>query len=51
MMQPVETAVDKNTLEKVAKAIASYLRVKNFRKIEKLIGDRKRMFFENDAMD
>ena len=52
MMQPVETAVDKNTLEKVAKAITELPSDKKFlRKIEKLIGDRKRMFFENDAMD
>ena len=52
MMQPVKTAVNKKTLTNVAKAITALPSDKNFlRKIEKLIGDRKRMFFENDAMD
>ncbi|MEN8813025.1 MAG: 2-oxoglutarate dehydrogenase E1 component, partial [Candidatus Arcticimaribacter sp.] len=52
MMQPVKTAVDKKTLTNVAKAITELPADKKFlRKIEKLIGDRKRMFFENDAMD
>lgn len=52
MMQPVKTAVDKKTLTNVAKAITELPTDKKFlRKIEKLIGDRKRMFFENDAMD
>ena len=52
MMQPVKTAVNKKTLTKVAKAITELPSDKKFlRKIKKLIGDRKRMFFENDAMD
>jgi 2-oxoglutarate dehydrogenase E1 component len=52
MMQPVKTAVNKKTLTNVAKAITELPSDKKFlRKIEKLIGDRKRMFFENDAMD
>ena len=52
MMQPVKTAVNKKTLTNVAKAITALPSDKKFlRKIEKLIGDRKRMFFENDAMD
>ena len=52
MMQPVKTDVDKKTLTNVAKAITELPTDKKFlRKIEKLIGDRKRMFFENDAMD
>ena len=52
MIQPVKTAVNKKTLTNVAKAITELPSDKKFlRKIEKLIGDRKRMFFENDAMD
>ncbi|MEL0225104.1 MAG: thiamine pyrophosphate-dependent enzyme, partial [Flavobacteriaceae bacterium] len=52
MMQPVKTAVNKKTLTNVAKSITALPSDKKFlRKIEKLIGDRKRMFFENDAMD
>ena len=52
MMQPIKTAVDKKTLTNVAKAITALPSDKKFlRKIEKLIGDRQRMFFENDAMD
>ena len=52
MMQPVKTAVSEKILTNVAKAITELPADKKFlRKIEKLIGDRKRMFFENDAMD
>ena len=52
MMEAVNTAVDKKTLTEVAKTITTLPSDKKFlRKVEKLIGDRKRMFFESDAMD
>ena len=48
MMQPVKkTAVNKKTLTNVAKSITALPSDKKFlRKIEKLIGDRKRMFLK-----
>ena len=52
MMEEVDTAVRKDTLAKVAAAITELPADKKFlRKIEKLIGDRRRMFFDADAMD
>ena len=52
MMEKVNTAVDKKTMTKVASAITALPAEKNFlRKIQKLIGDRRRMFFETNAMD
>ena len=52
MMEEVNTAVSKDTLTKVAAAITELPTDKKFlRKIEKLIGDRRRMFYDNDAMD
>ena len=52
MMKDVPTAVSKELLTQVAKTITELPPDKKFlRKIEKLIGDRKKMFFENDAMD
>ncbi len=52
MMQPVDTGVSKELLTKVGKAVTELPSDKKFlRKIEKLIGDRKRMFFETDSLD
>ena len=52
MMEKVNTAVDKKTITKVASAITALPSEKKFlRKIQKLIGDRRRMFFETNAMD
>ena len=52
MMEEIDTAVSKDTLAKVAAAITELPADKKFlRKIEKLIGDRRRMFFDADAMD
>ena len=52
MMEEVDTAVSNDTLAKVAAAITELPADKKFlRKIEKLIGDRRRMFFDADAMD
>ena len=52
MMETVTTAVSEDVLTKVAASITELPAEKKFlRKIEKLIGDRRRMFFEADAMD
>ena len=52
MMKDVPTAVLAEVLTQVAATITELPGDKKFlRKIEKLIGDRKKMFFENDAMD
>ncbi len=52
MMVAVPTAVEKGMLDRVAKTITELPAEKKYlRKIEKLIGDRKRMYFEKDAMD
>ncbi len=52
MMKDVPTAVSAEVLTQVAATITELPGDKKFlRKIEKLIGDRKKMFFENDAMD
>ena len=52
MMETVTTAVSEDVLTKVAASITELPAEKKFlRKIEKLIGDRRRMFFETDAMD
>jgi 2-oxoglutarate dehydrogenase E1 component len=52
MMEAVETKVSENDLSEVARIITTLPTDKKFlRKIEKLISDRKRMFFESDAMD
>ena len=52
MMEKVNTAVDKKTITKVASSITALPSEKKFlRKIQKLIGDRRRMFFETNAMD
>ena len=52
MMETVTTAVSEDVLTKVAASITELPVEKKFlRKIEKLIGDRRRMFFEADAMD
>ncbi|MGB2152825.1 MAG: 2-oxoglutarate dehydrogenase E1 component [Flavobacteriaceae bacterium] len=52
MMTGVDTYVDENILTQVATAITTLPENKKFlRKIEKLIKDRKRMYFESDSMD
>ena len=52
MMETVTTAVSEDILTKVAASITELPAEKKFlRKIEKLIGDRRSMFFEADAMD
>ena len=52
MMVEVDTQVNENTLSEVAAAITTLPEDKKFlRKIEKLIKDRKHMYFESDSMD
>lgn len=52
MMKPVDTTFDKKKLTEIAKVITELPKGKKFlRKVEKLIGDRKKMFFETDTLD
>ncbi len=52
MMEPVDTTVDKDKLTAIAKVITELPEGKKFlRKVEKLINDRKKMFFEKDKLD
>ncbi|MFT4832537.1 MAG: 2-oxoglutarate dehydrogenase E1 component [Psychroserpens sp.] len=52
MMKPVDTTFDKAKLAEIAKIITALPKGKKFmRKVEKLIGDRKKMFFETDTLD
>ena len=52
MMDRVDTAVSRERLEVIAKAISELPKGKKFlRKIERLIGDRRKMFFETDTLD
>lgn len=52
MMDPVDTTFDKDRLTDIAKVITELPKGKKFlRKVEKLVGDRKKMFFETDKLD
>jgi 2-oxoglutarate dehydrogenase E1 component len=52
MLKPVDTKFDKDTLVKIAKVITELPSDKKFiSKIQKLINDRKTMFFETDKLD
>ncbi|WP_339706572.1 2-oxoglutarate dehydrogenase E1 component [uncultured Kriegella sp.] len=52
MMDPVDTTYDKKKLATIAKVITELPQDKKFlRKVEKLVGDRKKMFFETDKLD
>ena len=52
MQDQVDTAVSEDTLEKVAKVLSELPADKKFlRKTEKLIRDRKKMFFETQKLD
>lgn len=52
MMLPVKTAVAKEILDKVAGVITELPKDKKFlRKVDKLIADRKKMYFETDKLD
>lgn len=52
MMDPIDTTFDKKRLSEIAGVITELPSDKKFlRKIERLIGDRKKMFFESDKLD
>ncbi len=52
MLDPVDTTYDKKKLTKIAKIITELPKGKKFlRKVERLISDRKKMFFETDKLD
>ncbi len=52
MMEAVDTGCDQALLEKVAKTITELPEGKKFlRKVEKLVKDRKKMFFETETLD
>lgn len=52
MMDPVDTTFDKRKLTRIAKVITELPSDKKFlRKVEKLVNDRKKMFFETDRLD
>ncbi|MEQ9581756.1 MAG: thiamine pyrophosphate-dependent enzyme, partial [Arenibacter sp.] len=52
MMDAVDTKYDKKKLTAIAKVLTELPKNKKFlRKVEKLVNDRKAMFFENDALD
>lgn len=52
MLDTVNTTYDKKKLTKVAKTITELPEGKKFlRKVERLVGDRKKMFFETDKLD
>jgi len=52
MMDPVNTTFDKKKLTEIAKVITELPSDKKFlRKVEKLVNDRKNMFFETDNLD
>ncbi len=52
MMEEVDTSYDREKLRKIAETITELPKDKMFlRKVEKLISDRKKMFFETDNLD
>ncbi len=52
MMEKVDTSCDRKQLDKVAKTITELPKGKKFlRKVEKLVNDRKKMYFEKNSLD
>ncbi|MGF1558136.1 MAG: 2-oxoglutarate dehydrogenase E1 component [Flavobacteriaceae bacterium] len=52
MMAPIDTTFDKEKLTAIAKIITELPKDKKFlRKVEKLVEDRKQMYFETDKLD
>ncbi|QBA63261.1 2-oxoglutarate dehydrogenase E1 component [Muriicola soli] len=52
MMDEVNTTYDRKKLDQIAKTITSLPSDKKFlRKVEKLVADRKKMYFETDKLD
>ena len=52
MMKPVDTTYDKKKLTAIAKVLTALPKDKKFlRKVEKLVEDRRKMFFDSDQLD
>ncbi len=52
MMKAVDTTYDKKKLTKIAKVLTELPSEKKFlRKVEKLVNDRRKMYFESDKLD
>ncbi len=52
MMEPVDSSYDKKKLTKIAEAITALPKDRKFlRKVERLVADRKKMFFETNKLD
>jgi 2-oxoglutarate dehydrogenase E1 component len=52
MMEPVDTSYDIKKLTKIAETLTHLPKdIKFLRKVEKLVADRRKMFFENDNLD
>ena len=52
MTKPIDTSYDKKQLTKIAEALTALPKSKKFlRKVDKLIEDRRKMFFESDSLD
>jgi 2-oxoglutarate dehydrogenase E1 component len=52
MMDPVDTTFEKEKLTEIAKVITELPKGKKFlRKVEKLVKDRHKMYFEDDSLD
>ena len=52
MMQPIDTAVPREKLEEIARVITRLPEGKKFlRKVEKLVDDRRQMFFDTNRLD
>jgi len=52
MLDAIDTSYDKKKLTAIAKVITQLPKDKKFlRKVEKLVGDREKMFFETDKLD
>ncbi|TLF44292.1 2-oxoglutarate dehydrogenase E1 component [Maribacter aurantiacus] len=52
MMDPVDTTFEKEKLNEIAKVITELPKGKKFlRKVEKLVKDRHKMYFEDDSLD
>ncbi|NNJ89514.1 MAG: 2-oxoglutarate dehydrogenase E1 component [Eudoraea sp.] len=52
MMDEVDTSYDRKKLDQIAETITTLPKDKKFlRKVEKLVGDRRKMYFENNKLD
>ncbi|WP_024481902.1 2-oxoglutarate dehydrogenase E1 component [Cellulophaga baltica] len=52
MVKPIDTSYPKEKLTQIANSLTSLPKGKKFlRKVDKLVEDRRKMFFENDSLD